>query len=73
MKGTNLTHTQIIVIGVAALFGLPICVGLVVGHFFGFWPGVVSAGLVLLLIAYVAQRWTKRMGKQDKEDRDETV
>jgi hypothetical protein len=68
MKGTNLTTGQIIAIGVAALFGLPICIGLVVGHFFGFWLGVASGGLVLLFIAYLAQRWMKRMGKQEKKD-----
>jgi len=68
MNGTNLTQTQIIVVGVAVLFGLPICVGLVVGHFFGFWLGVIAAGLVLLLIAYLAQRWMKKISKQDKED-----
>jgi len=68
MKGTSLTQTQIIVIGSAALFGLPIGIGLVVGHFFGFWFGVASGGLVLLFIAYIAQRWMKRMGRQDKED-----
>ena len=39
MKGTNLTYGQIIAIGVAFLFGLPICVGLAVGHFFGLWFG----------------------------------
>lgn len=69
MKGTNLTHAQIIAIGVAILFGLPICVGLVVWHFLGFWLGVTSGGLVLLLIAYLAQRWQKRISKQGKEDR----
>ena len=68
MNGTNLTHIQIIVIGVAILFGLPICIGLAIGYFFGFWFGVASAGLVLLLIAYLAQRWMKKISKQDKED-----
>ena len=68
MKGTNLTHGQIIVIGAAIVFGLPICVGLAVGYFFGFVLGVGSGALVLLFIAYIAQRWMKRIGKQDKED-----
>jgi Na+/H+ antiporter NhaC len=60
MKGTNLTTGQIITIGVTIVFGLPLCVGLVVGHFLGFWFGVASGGLVLLFIAYLAQRWMKR-------------
>ena len=72
MKGTNMTQTQIIVIGAAIVFGLSICVGLAVGYFLGFWFGVASGGLVLLFIAYIAQRWMKRMGKQDKEGGDET-
>ena len=66
MKGTNLTYGQIIAIGVAFLFGLPICVGLAVGHFFDIWFGVVSGVAVLLVIAYIGQRWMKRTGKQDK-------
>lgn len=70
MKGTNLTHTQIMVIGMAIVFGLPTCAGLVVGYFFGLWLGVASGGLVLLLIAYLAQRWLKRMGKQQEEDKE---
>jgi len=68
VNGTNLTHIQIIVIGVAILFGLPICVGLAIGYFFGFGFGIASGGLVLLLIAYLASRWMKKVSKQDKED-----
>jgi len=68
MKGTNLTHAQIIVIGAAIVLGLPICVGLVVGYFFGLGLGVGSGALVLLFIAYLAQRWMKRVGKPGKED-----
>ena len=67
MKGTNLTHAQIMVIGTVIVFGLPICVGLAIGYFFGFWFGVASAGLVLLFIAYLAQRWMKKITKQDKD------
>jgi hypothetical protein len=67
MKGTNLTHNQIIAIGSAILFGLPLCAGFVAGHFLGFWPGVMSGGLVLLFIVYLAQRWVKGIGKQDNE------
>jgi branched-subunit amino acid ABC-type transport system permease component len=68
MKGTNLTHAQIIAIGSAIVFGLPLCAGLVAGHFFGFWLGVVAAGLVLLFIGYLAQRWVKRANKKERED-----
>lgn len=72
MKGTNLTHAQIIAIGSVFVFGLPLGIGLVAWHFLGFWFGVVAGGLGLLFIAYIAQRWEKRMGRQDKEDGDET-
>ena len=71
MKGTNLTQGQIIVIGAAIVFGLPICVGLGVGHFFGLWFGVASGGLVMLFIAYLARRWMKRVNKQGEEDRED--
>ena len=66
MKGTNLTHTQIIAIGSAIVFGLPLGVGLAVWHFFGFWLGVAAAGLVLLFIGYLAQRWVKRVNKKEE-------
>jgi hypothetical protein len=68
MKGGTLTHTQIIAIGSAIVFGLPLCAGLVVGHFFGFWLGVAFGGLVLLFIGYLAQRWVKRANKKERED-----
>jgi Na+/H+ antiporter NhaC len=69
MKGTNLTYGQMIAIGVAILFGVPICLGIVAGYFLGFWLGVIVGGLALLLIAYLAQRWLKRTDEQGKEDR----
>ena len=67
IKMNNLTTRQIIAIGAAIIFGLPICVGLVVGHFLGFWFGVALGGLVLLFIAWLAKRWIKGT-KQEKED-----
>jgi len=70
MKIRNLTTGQMIAIGVAILFGLPICVGLVAWHFLGLWLGFTSAGLVLLLIAYLAQRWQKRISNEGKEDKE---
>ena len=66
MKGANLTHAQIIAIGSAIVFGLPLGAGIVVGHFFGFWLGVVAAGVVLLFIGYLAQRWVKRVNKKEE-------
>jgi uncharacterized membrane-anchored protein YhcB (DUF1043 family) len=68
MKGIKLSTGQMIAIGGAITFGLPICIGLVVGHFLGFWLGVASSGLVLGFIGYLAQRWAKRTSKQQKED-----
>jgi len=65
MKGTNLTRGQIIAIGAAIVFGLPICAGIVAGYFFGFWLGVASAGLVLLFIGYLARRWVKRANRKE--------
>ena len=66
----NLTTSQIIAIGVGILFGVPLIVGIVVGHFFGFWPGVVAGGTVLLVIAFVAQRYMNKASKRQRENRD---
>ncbi len=59
----NLSYQQIIVIGVACLFGIPICVGLVIGHFMGFWSGLATFALVIFIIALVAQRWWQKQNK----------
>lgn len=66
----NLKQRQIIAIGVACLFGIPICIGLVVGHFVGFWVGVVATVVAIAVIAYIAQRWWQKQQKQngDKDD-----
>ena len=63
----NLTRGQTIFIGVAALFGVPICIGLVVGHFAGFWIGLLSTVIAIAVIAAIAQRWWQRQQKQNKD------
>jgi uncharacterized membrane protein len=73
LKGND--TIQIIVIGVAIIFGLPICVGLAVGHFFGFWLGVASSGLVVLVVLFMAHRRIIKLAQQqetqlDTKDRD---
>jgi len=66
----NLKPSQTIAIGVACLFGIPICIGLVVGYFAGFWIGVVTTVVTIGVIAYIAQRWWQKQRKQngDKDD-----
>jgi len=73
---TNLKPSQIIAIGAAIVFGLPIAVGLAVGHFFGFWFGVAAGGIVLLLVAFLGHRHMVKMAKEQEkhpetEDRDD--
>lgn len=72
----NLKPTQIIAIGTTIVFGLPIVVGLVAGHFFGFWLGVASGGIVLLLVLFLGHRHMVKMVKErekhpETEDRDD--
>lgn len=68
---TNLKSSQIILIGAAIVFGVPITVGLVVGHLFGFWLGVASGGLVLLLVLFLGHRHMMKMVReQEKGERD---
>lgn len=61
----NLSRSQAIAIGVAALFGIPICIGLVVGHFEGFWAGVFVTVVAIAVIAFIAQRWWSKQQKQN--------
>jgi len=65
----NLKPSQTIAIGVACLFGIPICIGLVVGRLVGFWAGVVTTVVAIAIIAYIAQRWWQKQRKQN-EDKD---
>jgi len=68
---TNLKPSQIIAIGAAIVFGLPIAVGLVIGHFFGFWFGVASGGIALLFVAFLGHRHMVKMAKEQEKDTKE--
>lgn len=52
----NLNPTQIIVIGAAVVFGLPIAVGLIAAHFLGAVNGLIVGVVVFALILTIAQR-----------------
>lgn len=55
--------SQLVIIGIAIVFGLPIMVGLVLGHFFGFGTGVVAGVGLCALILAIAHRRLMRQGK----------
>lgn len=59
----NPSQRQMIVIGIGALFGIPICIGLVVGYFAGFWAGVIATVGAIAVIAYIAQWWWRKQRK----------
>lgn len=52
----NLNPTQIIVIGAAVVFGLPIAAGLIAAHFLGAVNGLIVGVVVFALILTIAQR-----------------
>jgi membrane protein implicated in regulation of membrane protease activity len=64
---TNLKPSQIIIIGAAIVFGVPIIVGLVVGHFFGFWAGFASGAGLLLFVAYLGHRELMRRAREQEK------
>jgi len=67
----NLSHGQTIAVGVMALFGIPLCLGLVVGGFVGFWAGLVVTVVLIAVIAFIAQRWWEtRARQQEKHDKE---
>lgn len=66
----NLTRGQIIFIGVAALFGIPICIGFAVGYLAGLWAGVLVTVVAIAVIAFIAQRWWQRRQKQNRDKDD---
>ena len=64
----NLTPQQIIAIGAAIVFGLPIATGIIVAHFHSLGGGIFSGVLVFLVILAIAQRRLRQSGKdQNKE------
>ena len=67
----KLTTKQLITIGVACLFGIPICIGLVVGHFAGFWVGVIATVFTIAFIAFIAQRWWQKRARQNEGKDDD--
>ena len=68
----GLTRGRTIAIGIAALFGIPVCAGLAVGYFVGFWDGLVVTVVAIAVIAFIAQRWWEKQVRQhenkDTED-----
>lgn len=64
----NLTRGQTILIGVAALFGIPICIGFAVGYLVGFWPGVLVAVLAIAIIAPIALKWRQKRQNKGRDD-----
>lgn len=46
----NLTPNRIIIIGAAVVFGIPIAIGIVVGHFHGWLIGVIAEVALLVFI-----------------------
>jgi hypothetical protein len=64
----NLTTQQIIVIGAAIVFGLPIATGIIVAHFHSLGGGIFSGLLVFVVIVAVAQRRLKQSGKDQNNE-----
>ena len=63
----NLTRGQVIAIGIAALFGVPICIGIAIGYVLGFWVGVLVTVVAIATVAFIALRWWQR--KAEREDK----
>ena len=69
----SLTRGQTIALGIAALFGIPVCAGLVVGYFVGFWAGLVVTVVAITVIAFIAQRWWEKQARQqENKDTEDT-
>ena len=64
----NLTTQQIIVIGAAIVFGLPVATGIIVAHFHSLGGGIFSGMLVFLVIVAIAQRQLRQSGKDQNEE-----
>ena len=66
----NLTQRQTIALGIVFLFGIPICIGIVVGHFTNFLAGLGITVLAIIIIAYITQRWWNKKASKNKEEDD---
>lgn len=64
----NLNPTQIIIIGAAVVFGVPMAAGIVISHFFGSVNGLIAGVLMFLLILVLAQRRLMRTKGGSSDD-----
>jgi hypothetical protein len=62
----SLTPKQIIIIGAAIAFGLPVGAGIVVGHFTSPAAGICSGVIICMLILALASHRLKATSKQNK-------
>lgn len=64
----NLNPTQIIIIGVVFVFGIPIVAGIIISHFFGSVNGLIAGLVIFLLILVMAQRKLMRTKGGSSDD-----
>ena len=64
----NLNPLQIIVIGAAFVFGLPIAAGLVAAHFLGSVNGLIVGVIVFALIITMAHRKLRKTKHEPPQD-----
>ena len=57
----NLTPSQTVALGIMCLFGIPICVGLIVAYLTDFWTGILVTVALISLIAFMAHGWWEIM------------
>jgi len=59
----RLTTGQMIALGIAIVFGIPILAMIIAGRFVGFWGGVFIGGIIFVIIVAIGQRHMKKQSK----------
>jgi putative Mn2+ efflux pump MntP len=67
----NLSPQQILIIGAAIVFGLPVVIGLIVGHFYGGRAGIFSGLLLCVLILFMAHRKIMAQARRQKNEKSD--
>ena len=67
----NLTPRQIILIGAAIVFGPPLLLGILLGHFVGWFTGIGAGIILFLVIVAIASVEIRKRLEQHKDSQND--
>lgn len=59
----SLRPGEMVALGIAIVFGIPILATFILAHFFDFWTGAVVGIVIFVIIVAIGQRHMKKQSK----------